>query len=37
MRVATQREIPEYEIIPNQLVFRETKYKMPEVSSLLQF
>lgn len=32
MRVATQREIPEYEIFPKQLVFKETKYKMPEGS-----
>ncbi|KAG0612243.1 hypothetical protein M758_6G012600 [Ceratodon purpureus] len=32
MRVATQKEIPEYEIIPSQLVFRETKYKLPEGS-----
>jgi serine/threonine protein kinase len=32
MRVATPKEIPEYEIIPSQLIFTDTKYKMPEGS-----
>lgn len=29
MRVATQKAIPEYEIIPSQLIDNVTKYKMP--------
>lgn len=36
MRVATPKDIPEYEIIPNQLAFRDTKYKMPEVRASLR-
>lgn len=32
MRVATPKDIPEYEIIPTQLQFRDSKYKMPEGS-----
>lgn len=37
MRVAAPKDIPEYEIIPSQLVFKDTKYKMPEVRELLRF
>lgn len=35
MRVATQKAIPEYEIIPSQLIDNVTKYKMPAVSYVL--
>lgn len=32
MRVASKHDIPEYEIIPNKLMWKETKFKLPEVS-----
>lgn len=32
MRVASKHDIPEYEIIPSKLMWKETKFKLPEVS-----
>lgn len=32
MRVASKHDIPEYEIIPDKLMLKETKFKLPEVS-----